>query len=234
MKHFTFVLLLLFPSAIFSQSKFEFGLSLAPSLGFPLYVDDGTAPGGVTEIIKDTETWTPGGSATLLIKMRLSEKLGLSTGFGYVVSGFGTKKNKVSPPQPPSSFPESIKLIYRKNYLELPLLVNCKLGHSDELGFFYLSGGASLWINLANKTIQVATFADGKKERTSVEDNSSEYRKSNFLIQLGFGFEQQLSDRLRLAIEPQVKMTMLTLIEEQVPLNRKLLTAGLSFSVFFK
>ena len=101
-KHFvlsisTFLLLLLFPSAIFSQSKFEFGLSLGPTLGFPLYVDDGTAPDGVVDAIKDAETWAPGGSVTLLVKMHLSEKLGVRTGFGLVATGHGTKESDVIP-----------------------------------------------------------------------------------------------------------------------------------------
>ena len=238
-KHFvlsisTFLLLLLFPSAIFSQSKFEFGLSLGPTLGFPLYVDDGTAPDGVVDAIKDAETWAPGGSVTLLVKMHLSEKLGVRTGFGLVATGHGTKESDVNFPTPEPDAPESVKFIYRKNYLELPLQVDFKLGKGDAPDFFYLSGGASLWVNISNKTVQVATFADGKKERTSSDDTTSDFRKSNILLQLGFGYEQELSKRMRLAIEPQAKMTLLTLWEEHVPLNRKLLTVGLSFSVFFK
>lgn len=234
MKNAFYFLLFLFPSAMFSQSKFEFGLSLSPSIGLPLYVSDGTAPNGVIEAIKDVETWAPGGSAMIQVKMNFSERISAMTGFGYTVTGYGTKESELNFPMPDPTQPEKVKLIYRKTYLEVPVQFRWRIGKSEAPDFFYLSGGAALWLNLTNKTIQRATFAGGKVERSSTEDTQLDYRKSNILVQLGVGYEQQVSEQMRLAIEPQVKMTLLTLIDEDVPLNRKLLTAGLAFSVYFK
>ena len=97
--------------------------------------------------------------------------------------------------------------------------------------FFILIGTSSI-INIANTYASIKYFSDESKERTTGEDNSTEFRRFNFSGNFGFGLDYLNADKLSLFVYPYFQYSFLG-VSESASLNRNFLSIGISTGIRF-
>ena len=97
--------------------------------------------------------------------------------------------------------------------------------------FFVLIGTSSV-INISNTQTSIQYFTDDSKEKNTEEDISTEFRRFNFSVNIGFGLDYLNTDKLSLFVFPYLQYGILG-ISKSASLNRNFLSIGISTGIRF-
>ena len=214
------------------ENKFDLGFNLFPNYSMGIITNDGGTPGEV-ESGYQGETWKPSMSANVFVEYKLNKNSIIGLGMGYQNNGERTQKidlflgtdpitgNPIIDP----SLPTQAKFVYNHHNLEIPLYYRHLFGDR----FFVLIGTSSI-INIANTYASIKYFADESKERSTGEDNSTEFRRFNFSGNFGFGVDYLNTEKISLFVLPYVQYGVLG-VSKSASLNRNFLSVGLSTGI---
>ena len=216
------------------ENKFELGFGVFPNFSLGVVTNDGSVQSEV-ESGYQGETWKPSMSANVFVEYKLNKNSIIGMGLGYQNNGERTQKidlylgidpitgNPIIDP----SFPTQARFVYNHHNLEIPLYYRHMFGDR----FFILIGTSSI-INIANTYASIKYFSDESKERTTGEDNSTEFRRFNFSGNFGFGLDYLNADTLSLFVYPYFQYSFLG-VSESASLNRNFLSIGISTGIRF-
>ena len=90
--------------------------------------------------------------------------------------------------------------------------------------------GTSGIVNVSNTASIIKYFEDGTKEKNTEEDNSTDFRRFNFSVNLGFGLNYLKTEKLALFLHPYIQYGVLG-ISKSAALNRNFLSLGISTGI---
>ncbi len=219
---------------VFLQAQTTLGAYVSPLVSIPLYESDGSVPPGVEEAIREVERYAPGFAGGLVVRRPLGTHWQLQTGIGYLYAGIGYREEELQFGNGDPDAPLKGKLTKRNTFVEVPTHVYWTPWHKDAEQKVFFLAGSSLLFNVDNWTRQRLTFADGRVEVSKHDSDDHRYRKTNFSIDAGVGYEESISDEVALSMALRSRMSMLTLWEMDVPLNRRLLTLEVVFTAYLR
>jgi hypothetical protein len=152
----------------------------------------------------------------------------VETGAQYSSKGQQTNFSKLNFTEPEQDVPQEAKLIYKYNYLDVPLklLYNFNISKIN----FFVSSGASANIFLQDKVVAIKKYADGSEKRSS-ESTSYNYSPVNIAAIASFGVELPLlKDKVRLRVEPIYRQSVTTIID--APVKGYLYSTGINAGIY--
>lgn len=232
MKIFLLSFCILYAVSVSSQdSKWSFGMNLFPnySIGF-LVTNSNVSPtssfGPIVSSIGRYETGKISFAGNVFSEYAITEKLKVSAGVGYLNNGVQSSfENLIFGTASSPDFPESIVTYHNHHNIEIPVLFKLYFGKR-----FYGQAGLSTTFNLSNKITTKYTYVNGASDKSTVNDNSTPYRKTNLYANLGIGFDYLVKEKFALYIQPYTQYGFLG-IAENVPLNRIMFSFGLSTGI---
>ncbi|MFT6746571.1 MAG: hypothetical protein ACJAZ2_000912 [Glaciecola sp.] len=213
------------------ENKWSFGMNLFPnySIGFLVTNSNVNPTSSFAPIVSSIGRYETGKisfAGNTFVEYAITEKLKISAGVGYLNNGVQSSfDNLIFGIPTGSDFPESIVIYHNHHNIEIPVLFKLYFGKK-----FYGQAGLSATLNLSNKTTTAYTYGSGTSEKTTVNDNSTPYRKTNLYANLGFGFDYLVKEKFALYIQPCTQYGFLG-IAENVPLNRIMFSFGLSTGI---
>lgn len=213
------------------ESKFNFGFNLFPNYSIGVISSDGSIPDEIESAYRDIETWKPSLSAVAFMEFKLSEKSLLGTGVGYQNTGERTKRMLSKYPSfdgPGGTLvinDAETKAVYVHHNIEIPLYFRHMLSSR-----IFLSVGTSGIINMGNRISRITYFEDKPKEKVTMDDQSTEYRRFNISGNVGFGFDYLKRENISLYALPYMQYGFLG-NAENAALNRNTLSIGLSTGI---
>lgn len=215
------------------EKKFDFGLCLFPNYSLGVISNDGSVPSSAESTFQDIETWKPSISANIFVEYNLNKKSSIGIGLGYQNNGertrkfdiiFGINPNTGEIITDPSA-PSQARSIYNHHNIEIPVYYKHSFGER-----FYLLVGSSAIINISNTKTGVKYYADGSKERSTSEDNSTDFRGLNFSGNVGFGLDFLKKEKFSLFVHPFIQYGILG-VSKSASLNRNILSLGISMGI---
>lgn len=215
------------------EKKFDFGINLFPNYSMGVISNDGNTPSSVESSFQDIETWKPSMSANIFVEYNLNKRSSIGFGLGYQNNGertkkfdliFGVNPNTGEIENDPSA-PTQARTIYNHHNIEIPIYYKHSFGER-----FYLLAGTSAIINISNTRTGVKFYADGSKERNTLEDNSTDFRGFNFSGNVGFGMNYLNKEKFSLFVHPYIQYGILG-VSKSASLNRNILSLGISTGI---
>jgi hypothetical protein len=215
------------------ERKFDFGLNLFPNFSMGVITNDGNTPSSTESTFKEIEIWKPSISANFFVEYNLNERSSIGLGLGYQNNGERTKKLDLFFGVNPNtgevftdpSKPSQVRTIYNHHNIEIPIYYKHRFGER-----FYLLAGTSAIINISNTRTGVKYYSDGSEERSTVEDNSTDFRGLNFSGNFGFGLDYVKKEEFSLFVHPFAQFGILGL-SKSASLNRNILSLGISTGI---
>lgn len=215
------------------EKKFDFGINLFPNYSIGIISNDGSTSSSVQSSFQEFETWKPSMSSSIFVEYRLNKKSSIGLGLGYQNNGERTKKFDVIIGVNPNtgeiesdpSAPTQARTIYNHHNIEIPIYYRHSFSER-----FYLLAGTSAIINISNTKTGVKYYADGSKERNTLEDNSTDFRGFNFSGNIGFGMNYLNKEDFSLFVHPYIQYGILG-VSKSASLNRKFLSLGIATGI---
>lgn len=210
------------------ERKFNFGVGLFPNLSFGIITNNGNTPGYVENAFKSIEVSQIAYSINGFAEYNLSKRTRLGIGLGLQKNGEQTGKMElifqVNPitgqPIVNPSDPTHAKSVYNHYNVEVPLYFKLNFGKKS----YFLIGGSAL-LNFSNTNTQVLYYSNRKKERNTVQDNSTDFRTFNVMGNIGYGIDYLKREKITLFFQPYVQYGILG-ISKTANLNRNILSIG--------
>lgn len=170
----------------------------------------------------------PGFTAGCDVGINFSRRVGMGVGVQYASKGYQTKFLPLIFGQPTPDDPQQARMIYRYNYIEVPVKVNYKYGENN----YRLIAGAGLIAGVLSSTNNSTKlkFSDGRTDRKNYPGRQS-FDKVNLSLLVSLGLEVNLSKRLNLRIEPTFRHEVLE--SNRSPIATNFWSAGLNMGVYF-
>lgn len=192
-----------------SDHQWSFGIELFANSTYELVSNqDGSDPENV-QFLQSTEAPKFCLSGLAYVSYKLSQKSFLSLGLGYQNTGYQTTKlpinynETIDPrigfeatnPNDPD-LPTDIEITYNHHSLQIPLFFNYNFTSK-----FFVRGGISYLINLANNSDADLFFASGEKKKEDYLFDNSNYRSSNFSGNIGAGYTYYESSNINMYVQ---------------------------------
>ena len=223
----TFTLLLSLASFIGIAQQARFSLALESNVGISdrTVVDNRPNPNISSSVVLDLEKQTFGYDLGLLCSYNINEDLSITAGLKYVSWGFRSENDLLFPDSPESQGTITNRGI--NNYIEVPIRLSHYFKPAQE-GFFITFGFIPSY-NIDNRTIINVMFLDGSENEFQLDESWID-RKWNALLELGFGYEKKISQKLAIYIAPNFRVQNFP-IAVSVPLNRRLFFYGIATGI---
>lgn len=152
------------------------------------------------------------------------EKVGLRFGASYLNAGYARKREDIPFTDPFASKFSEVEYRFVSHQIEVPFSILFYQQLSDKDEFFFLLGtGASF--NVSNKDIY--TRYEGSTSEKEILDAPQGFRRLNFCLETGMGWEHKLGQELAMSIAPVFKLWLAGLYKEPLMENRNLYQLGL-------
>jgi hypothetical protein len=222
MKKTVLLLSVFFTSILLNaQGNFSFGAEVNESYSSVVFSNNNFS------YIEEHGNFNLGGS--VFTELSLSDKFSMSLGLGYSQVSSKTPKYSVgwvdvSGTVTATTIPEEVRFIYKHSYISIPLLFHFKL--SDN---FRLTAGEISNFNISNRTTGKIYSSSGTSSSTDPEIGV-DFKTFVPSAYFGFGWDFLHTDSFRMFLAPHAKL-QLTNIADNVNLNRKFLSFGLSLGI---
>lgn len=227
--------LVVFSRVMAQDRKFNFGVGVFPNLSFGITTNNGNTPGYVENAYKEIEISQIAYSVNGFTEYQLSKRTRLGIGLGLQKNGEQTGKMELifqidpvtgEPIVNPSN-PTHAKSVYNHYNVEVPLYFKLNFGKKS-----YFLVGASALLNFSNTNTQVLYYSNHKKERSTVQDNSTDFRTFNVMGNIGYGIDYLKREKFTLFFQPYVQYGILG-VSKTANLNRNILSIGFVTGIRF-
>lgn len=226
----TVIVLMLISLEVIAQNSFYLGLNLYPNYSSRRLIALSNISIPEIDSIETRETSRPSWSAGVAMGWR-SQKLGFQIGLDYMDSGYRTVKEDLPEDDPRSGTAGKRRIIFQGQYLSVPMEVHFYQQLSERSDFYFMMGAAASY-NIGN-SFNTRYYAGENDELVRMAEENSEYRGVNMAFQSGLGWAYDLSDNLRLSLQPTFMFWMRGVLKEN-DLNRNLYSMGLRLGLMFQ
>jgi hypothetical protein len=157
-------------------------------------------------------------------------RISLETGLLYSDKGERTKPETLIAANPDQLLPKQIEFIYSYNYIDIPFKINYLF--LDKKFKLYVTAGLSTNIFLFQNTICIQEFEDGAIKKISSRNESSSFYKINLAFLTGFAAEYEISNRLKLHLEPLYRRSITPIMDSSV--KGYLFSTGINTGIYYK
>ncbi len=179
-----------------SDHQWSFGLEIFPNSTFEIITSEDGSDKDVETFLQRTEEPKFCLSGQAFVSYKLTSKSFLSLGIGYQNTGYQTTKLPISytigvdprvgfvaeDPNDPS-LPTDIEITYNHHSIQFPLFYKYNFGKK-----FFVRGGLSYIITVANTSNADLYFASGDKQKEDYLFDNSTYNNMNLSGNAGFGY----------------------------------------------
>ncbi len=203
----------------------RFSLSVEGNAGVSdrLYINDGTVPASIADVIEDGERPDIAWEAALLSEYRISRWFGIQTGIRYTRWGYRSAKEPLIWANPEPGLADASRTQQKLVFIGVPIrgTIHLNWGKTRWTGYLGWSPG----LTISHQHLITLYYPD----RTETNDiySGAEYREFNMTGEAGFGLVVPISSSLSLSFTPNIRMHTWGFYED-VPLNRRLFSYGLS------
>ncbi|MEN0002781.1 MAG: outer membrane beta-barrel protein [Bacteroidota bacterium] len=223
------LLLFLLPTLATSQSTFNWGINAYPHLAGTRVLSFGQLSNRQLAEINEREITRFGYGGGVFAQWK-GEKLAFQLGLSYLDTGYRTIRDTIPTDAPRPANATEQRLLFRYQYIELPVEIQFYQNFRDKYAFFFMLG-ASFSYNLNNT--QTTIFYTGDTDTRDTDTLPiEEFNRFNYAFQSGLGFEAKLNNKLGLFIEPVFQFWLQEVFKER-ELNRSLYTFGLKVGLRF-
>ena len=212
--------------------RISIGITISPDYGYRV-LNASKSNTWLADTRDTTEIPKFGYTAGIDLAIRINKRISLEAGLLYSDKCYQTKNLILIPlnpsGQPDTLFPAVAKCIYHYIYLEIPLKINYYL--LTKRAKFYLTGGVSLNILLAQKSNLKIEYHDGQTVTYKSSDNS-DLRTINLAVLAGVGFSYDVTKRIYFKIEPVCRCSMTPGFH--APLQEYLYSIGLNTGIYYR
>lgn len=182
---------------LFSQNDgLNYTIELTPAYAIPKLSNGNNAVGEALPIFAF--------EGRAMISKEIFDWLEVRTGLGYMNCGEKTGWiSLVNGPQHDPADPTEVFFRYKQHFIELPVGGRFKIGQRVFSDLTILN-----MLNVNNTYDEVYRFLDQSKERERNEDNSTDFRKYNLGIELGFGVNILNKESVSIYVEPNIAYTL--------------------------
>ena len=123
---------------------------------------------------------------------------------GYQFFRERTDKEDIILQFPDPTTPSQVQFYYPHYNIEIPLMFQHYLKKR-----FYVITGISGILNVKNQIKEIKYFSNGTTTETNSTDNSTNYRKINMTVNLGFGFDYIKKENFSCFIQPFFQLAIM-------------------------
>lgn len=216
-----------------AKKKFAVGISFSPDYAYRTLKTDASSQ-WIADNRNDTEIPKFGYTTGLNFSMTLGKRFSVEIGALYSDKGEKTKKINLVWGTPDPDAPTKVKFIHHYYYLDIPLKVNFHFFKIRKNGFF-VSAGISSNIFITEKTTTIADYSDGHTS-TNTRFDQDELKKLNFAFTAGIGYQNHLSNKLLLNVQPTYRrsITPVNHIVYDGWIRSYLYSLGLDIGLYYK
>jgi hypothetical protein len=233
-----FLALVLLPCILFeargqrknlADRSISIGIMASPDFSYRTLREN--APGTGNDLVIDSrnEQENPnfGYTTGIVLNMSLSQKIRLNTGFCFSTKGYRTKEYELfyGPPPLPTE-PTAARVIYRFDYIEIPVLIDFIL-RKGKMSLIP-AAGITLQCLIKAKNEAKLDFEDGHSESRATT-TTGDFRKFNLSPTVGFGLEYKPCNNLVLVAAPTFRYGLVKIVDK--PVTEFLWNVGLNLSV---
>ncbi len=217
MKHFLFIVIILFPHFLISQdvipettldkpTKNFIGFSFSPDYRCRKLVlnADTTTFQFLIDVRNHSEIPKPGFTTGVKIQIALTETVALETGLLFSQKGYGHPKTRGNWPSQDSLFQPSTSTIKSTNssyFLDIPVLLHYTFG-KKKIRFICSAGIA---VNIFTHEIFTFIIEDENGRDRSSRKKDSPYNRLNISAEVGCGIEYKLNENTKMTLMPGFK-----------------------------
>ena len=213
-----------------AQTKFTFGVSFYPNFSDYQIVESGDTPSVIVGIFEEVEVPKLSYAAGLLIGLEVGPQVLIQTGFNWVNAGVRTQEKEFITEVPEPSLPNAGYFVDRKSSIEIPLLFQYAL-ISRGVHQWYLQLGPSFWVDVNNQRFFHSIYENQPKEVEEV-DLEFTFSRWNIIGNIGAGYSYN-AEKITFFIGPKFQYSFLNIVEELVPLDRRIITYGIVTGIRF-
>lgn len=209
------------------MQKVFIGVNFSPDFSYRALLANKSSPSyAVKENRDNIEEAGFGFTAGVTAASKINESIDWETGLQFASKGYGTSKQALFYPVPPTTEPVAARLIW--NYRYLDVLMKIKFYWGSGRTRIVSSAGVSTGFLLNAKQTTLLEFTDGRTEKSRQEIIG--FRKIDVSPMLAIGLNHRLNDNMQFAVEPTFRYGLLKIMD--APIAEHLWSAGLNLALY--